>query len=300
MSKAKAVSTNKVKKSREDWIFDIILYTIGVLLIIITLYPMYFIVIASFSDPAAVSNGQIMFLPKGVNFKGYKQLASYAKLRTGYRNTIAYVIMGTLVTLVVNIPASYALSRKHLYGRRFFTAFYLIPMFFTGGLIPTYLAVQRFHLLDTFWVMVVPFSVVTYYIIVGRTFFNNSIPEDLWEAAQLDGCGYLGFFFKIVLPLSKAVIAVIALWAAVGQWNSFMDTYLYAKKLPTLQYKLYEIMNQATMKMDVHAGTNVQTAVTPMSVRMAVTIVATVPIVIVYPFLQKYFIGGMTLGSVKD
>ena len=300
MSKAKAVSTNKVKKSREDWIFDIILYTIGVLLIIITLYPMYFIVIASFSDPAAVSNGQIMFFPKGVNFKGYKQLASYAKLWTGYRNTIAYVIMGTLVTLVVNIPASYALSRKHLYGRRFFTAFYLIPMFFTGGLIPTYLAVQRFHLLDTFWVMVVPFSVVTYYIIVGRTFFNNSIPEDLWEAAQLDGCGYLGFFFKIVLPLSKAVIAVIALWAAVGQWNSFMDTYLYAKKLPTLQYKLYEIMNQATMKMDVHAGTNVQTAVTPMSVRMAVTIVATVPIVIVYPFLQKYFIGGMTLGSVKD
>ena len=108
MSKAKAVSTNKVKKSREDWIFDI------------TLYPMYFIVIASFSDPAAVSNGQIMFLPKGVNFKGYKQLASYAKLWTGYRNTIAYVIMGTLVTLVVNIPASYALSRKHLYGRRFF------------------------------------------------------------------------------------------------------------------------------------------------------------------------------------
>ena len=300
MSKAKAVSTNRVKKSREDWIFDIILYTIGVLLIIITLYPMYFIVIASFSDPAAVSNGQIMFLPKGVNFKGYKQLASYAKLWTGYRNTIAYVIMGTLVTLVVNIPASYALSRKHLYGRKFFTAFYLIPMFFTGGLIPTYLAVQRFHLLDTFWVMVVPFSVVTYYIIVGRTFFNNSIPEDLWEAAQLDGCGYLGFFFKIVLPLSKAVIAVIALWAAVGQWNSFMDTYLYAKKLPTLQYKLYEIMNQATMKMDVHAGTNVQTAVTPMSVRMAVTIVATVPIVIVYPFLQKYFIGGMTLGSVKD
>ena len=160
MSKAKAVSTNKVKKSREDWIFDIILYTIGVLLIIITLYPMYFIIIASFSDPAAVSNGQIMFLPKGVNFKGYKQLASYAKLWTGYRNTIAYVIMGTLVTLVVNIPASYALSRKHLYGRKFFTAFYLIPMFFTGGLIPTYLAVQRFHLLDTFWVMVVPFSVL--------------------------------------------------------------------------------------------------------------------------------------------
>ena len=226
MSKAKAVSTNRVKKSREDWIFDIILYTIGVLLIIITLYPMYFIVIASFSDPAAVSNGQIMFLPKGVNFKGYKQLASYAKLWTGYRNTIAYVIMGTLVTLVVNIPASYALSRKHLYGRRFFTAFYLIPMFFTGGLIPTYLAVQRFHLLDTFWVMVVPFSVVTYYIIVGRTFFNNSIPEDLWEAAQLDGASAWQSFIHITVPHIRMVVGLLVVLRTIWVFNSFDIIYL--------------------------------------------------------------------------
>ena len=304
MSKAKAVSTNKVKKSREDWIFDIILYTIGVLLIIITLYPMYFIVIASFSDPAAVSNGQIMFLPKGVNFKGYKQLASYAKLWTGYRNTIAYVIMGTLVTLVVNIPASYALSRKHLYGKRFFTAFYLIPMFFTGGLIPTYLAVQRFHLLDTFWVMVVPFSVVTYYIIVGRTFFNNSIPEDLWEAAQLDGCGYLGFFFKIVLPLSKAVIAVIALWAAVGQWNSWFDAMLYNRmstKLTTLQYELMKLLSAVTNQGgSAETLKNAVGAVTPTSVRAAATIITMLPIICIYPFLQKYFVTGLTLGGVKE
>ena len=304
MSKAKAVSTNKVKKSREDWIFDIILYTIGVLLIIITLYPMYFIIIASFSDPAAVSNGQIMFLPKGVNFKGYKQLASYAKLWTGYRNTIAYVIMGTLVTLVVNVPASYALSRKHLYGRRFFTAFYLIPMFFTGGLIPTYLAVQRFHLLDTFWVMVVPFSVVTYYIIVGRTFFNNSIPEDLWEAAQLDGCGYLGFFFKIVLPLSKAVIAVIALWAAVGQWNSWFDAMLYNRmstKLTTLQYELMKLLSAVTNQGgSAETLKNAVGAVTPTSVRAAATIITMLPIICIYPFLQKYFVTGLTLGGVKE
>ena len=309
MSKAKAVSTNKVKKSREDWIFDIILYTIGVLLIIITLYPMYFIVIASFSDPAAVSNGQIMFLPKGVNFKGYKQLASYAKLWTGYRNTIAYVIMGTLVTLVVNIPASYALSRKHLYGRRFFTAFYLIPMFFTGGLIPTYLAVQRFHLLDTFWVMVVPFSVVTYYIIVGRTFFNNSIPEDLWEAAQLDGCGYLGFFFKIVLPLSKAVIAVIALWAAVGQWNSWFDNHIYTRaneSLTTLQYLLYNYLNEAQRLAEqlktASSGadmTQAMAAISPKGIRMTITVLASLPIFALYPFMQKYFSKGIMVGAVK-
>ena len=302
MSKAKAVSTNKVKKSREDWIFDIILYTIGVLLIIITLYPMYFIVIASFSDPAAVSNGQIMFLPKGVNFKGYKQLASYAKLWTGYRNTIAYVIMGTLVTLVFNIPASYALSRKHLYGRRFFTAFYLIPMFFTGGLIPTYLAVQRFHLLDTFWVMVVPFSVVTYYIIVGRTFFNNSIPEDLWEAAQLDGCGYLGFFFKIVLPLSKAVIAVIALWAAVGQWNSYFNALIYirSESLQPLQIVLRSILvgNQTMSAMSTGAAA-VEAKQMADLIKYAIIVVSSAPIMCMYPLVQKYFNQGVMLGSLK-
>ena len=302
MSKAKAVSTNKVKKSREDWIFDIILYTIGVLLIIITLYPMYFIIIASFSDPAAVSNGQIMFLPKGVNFKGYKQLASYAKLWTGYRNTIAYVIMGTLVTIVVNIPASYALSRKHLYGRKFFTAFYLIPMFFTGGLIPTYLAVQRFHLLDTFWVMVVPFSVVTYYIIVGRTFFNNSIPEDLWEAAQLDGCGYLGFFFKIVLPLSKAVLAVIALWSAVGQWNGYFNALIYLRspEFQPIQIALRNILiNNQMMGMTQIGAAAVEARQLAELIKYASIVVSSLPIMLLYPFVQKYFNHGIMLGSVK-
>ena len=208
-------NNNKVKKSKEDKIFDFILYGIAAILIVIALYPMYFIVIASISNPNLVSNGEILFLPKGINFKAYEQLASYSQLWTGYKNTILYVIFGTIFTLVVNIPAAYALSRRKLYGRKALTIFYLIPMFFTGGLIPTYLAVQQFHLLDTFWVMVLPFSVVTYYIIVGRTFFANSIPEELWEAAQLDGCGYMGFFFRIVLPLSKAVIATVRLFGGL-------------------------------------------------------------------------------------
>ena len=157
-----AVRNNKVKKSKEDKIFDFILYGIAAILIVVALYPMYFIVIASISNPNLVSNGEILFLPKGINFKAYEQLASYSQLWTGYKNTILYVIFGTIFTLVVNIPAAYALSRRKLYGRKALTIFYLIPMFFTGGLIPTYLAVQQFHLLDTFWVMVLPFSVVTY------------------------------------------------------------------------------------------------------------------------------------------
>lgn len=300
-SKNVAVS-NKVKRSREDVIFDTVLYVIAGILILITLYPMYFIIIASFSDPALVSQGKIMFIPKGINFKAYKQLAGYAKLWVGYKNTILYVIGGTIMTLVVNIPASYALSRKKMYGRNVMTFFYLIPMFFTGGLIPTYMAVKDFGLLDTHWVMIVPFSVVTYYIIVGRTFFQNSIPDDLWEAAQLDGCGYIGFFFKIVLPLSKAVIAVIALWAAVGQWNGYFNAliYLRSEELQPLQIVLRNILvSNQTIAAQTTGAAAVEAKQMADLIKYAVIVVSSAPIMCMYPFVQKYFNQGVMLGSVK-
>lgn len=299
----KAVAkANKVKKSKEDKVFDFIIYGLAAILILITLYPMYFIVIASVSNPNLVSNGEIMFLPKGINLKAYKQLASYSQLWVGYKNTILYVVVGTIITLGVNIPASYALSRKKLYGRKFLTIFYLIPMFFTGGLIPTYLIVKQFNLLDTFWVMVLPFAVVPYYIIVGRTFFSNSIPEELWEAAQLDGCGYLGFFFQIVLPLSKAVIAVIALWAAVGQWNSYFNALIYLRspELQPLQIILRNILisNQTISNMTTGAAASEAKQMADL-IKYAVIVVSSAPIMCMYPFVQKYFNQGVMLGSVK-
>lgn len=293
---------SKMKKSKEDRIFDFIIYGIAVLLILVTLYPMYFILIASVSDPGLVSSGEVMFLPKGLNIKAYQQLGNYPQIWTGYKNTILYVIFGTVITLVVNIPASYALSRKKLYGRKFFTIFYLIPMFFTGGLIPTYLAVQQFNLLDTFWVMVLPFSVVTYYIIVGRTFFASSIPDDLWEAAQLDGCGYLGFFFRIVLPLSKAVIAVIALWAAVGQWNSYFNALIYLRspELQPLQIALRNILisNQTMSSMLTGAAATEAQQMADL-IKYAIIVVSSAPIMCMYPLVQKYFNQGVMLGSLK-
>ncbi|MCD7813539.1 MAG: carbohydrate ABC transporter permease [Lachnospiraceae bacterium] len=295
-------SAKKIKKSRDDKIFDFIMYTIAILLIIITLYPMYFIVIASISDPTAVSNGELLFLPTGINLKAYKELLGYAKLWIGYRNTILYAVLGTVIVLVVNIPASYALSRKKLYGKKLFTFFYLIPMFFTGGLIPTYLAVKNFNLLNTIWVMVLPFSVVPYYIIVGRTFFNNSIPEELWEAAQLDGCGYIGFFFRVVLPLSKAVLAVIALWAAVGQWNSYFNAliYLRSEELQPLQIVLRNILisNQTISSMTTGAAA-VEAKQMADLIKYAVIVVSSAPIMCLYPFVQKYFNQGVMLGSLK-
>ncbi|MDL2232564.1 carbohydrate ABC transporter permease [Ruminococcaceae bacterium OttesenSCG-928-L11] len=292
----------KIKKTAADQIFDIILYAIAAIITVIVLYPMYFIVIASFSDPALVSNGEIILLPRGVNFKAYAQLAGYAKLWVGYKNTIFYVIVGTIVTLIVNIPAAYSLSRKDLYGKKPLTIFYLIPMFFTGGLIPTYLLVTSLNLDDTFRVMVIPFSVVTYYIIVARTFFSNSIPEDLWEAAQMDGCGYLGFFFRMVLPVSKAIIAVIALWAAVGQWNSYFNALIYLRspELQPLQIILRNILisNQTISAMTTGAAA-VEAKQMADLIKYAVIVVSSAPIMCMYPFVQKYFNQGVMLGSLK-
>ena len=292
----------KVRKSREDLIFDFIIYTVAALLIAITLYPMYFIVIASFSNPTLVSNGQIMFIPKGITFKAYRELASYTKLWSGYGNTVIYVVAGTIISLMVNIPASFALSRKRLYGKKLFTAFYLIPMFFTGGLIPTFLVVQQFGLVNTRMVMVLPFSVVTYYIIVGRTFFVNSIPEELWEASQLDGCGYLGFFFKIVLPLSKAVISVIALWTAVGQWNGYFNALIYLRDegLQPLQIFLRNILinNQRISAMTTGSAATEAKEMADL-IKYAIIVLSSAPIMCMYPFVQKYFNQGVMLGSVK-
>ena len=293
---------SKARKIGQDKIFNLVLYFICGIIILLVLYPMYFIVIASFSDPTAVANGEIFFLPKGLNLKAYKKLAEYDQLWVGYKNTILYVIGGTAMTVMVNIPASYALSRKKMYGRKFLTVLYLIPMFFTGGLIPTYMVIKQFGLLDSFWVMILPFCVVTYYIIVGRTFFATSIPDDLWEAAQLDGCGYLGFFFKIVLPLSKAVVAVIALWAAVGQWNSYFNALLYLRdsSLQPLQIVLRNILisnqNIGALLTGSAAAEAKQLADL---LKYAIIVVSSAPIMCLYPFVQKYFNQGVMLGSLK-
>ena len=189
-----------------------------------------------------------------------------------------------------------------LCGRKLFTVFYLIPMFFTGGLIPTYLIVKDFGLLDNFWVMVLPFSVITYYIIVARTFFNNSIPGDLWEAAQIDGCGNLGFFFQIVIPLSKAVLAVIALWTAVGQWNSYFNALIYLRNpdLQPLQLVLRNILisNQTISSMSTGAAA-VEAKQMADLIKYAIIVVSSAPIMCMYPFVQKHFNQGVMLGSLK-
>lgn len=298
----KEMVQNKIKKSREDKIFDFIIYTVSALLVLITLYPMYFIVIASVSNPTDVSSGNIIFWPKGINFRGYEQLLNYKQLWVGYKNTIIYAVLGTCMNLIVNISASYALSRKNLVGKKLITFFYLVPMFFGGGLIPTYLIIKNFNMLDTRWVMILPFSVITYYIIVGRTFFSNNIPDDLWEAAQIDGCGNMTFFFKIVLPLSKAVIAVIALWSAVGHWNSYFNALIYLRSdtLQPLQIVLRNILiNNQTMSMMMTGTAATEARQAAELIKYGVIVVSSAPIMCMYPFVQKYFNQGVMIGAVK-
>ncbi len=293
---------NRIRKSKEDKIFDFIIYLTAVLLVIITLYPMYFIVIASISNPTDVSSGNIVLWPKGINMKGYEQLLNYKQLWVGYKNTIIYALLGTGMNLIVNISASYALSRKDLIGKKLITFYYLVPMFFGGGLIPTYLIVKNFGLLDTRWVMILPFSVITYYIIVGRTFFSNNIPDDLWEAAQIDGCGNLTFFFKIVLPLSKAVIAVIALWSAVGHWNAYFNALIYLRSdvLQPLQIVLRNILiSNQTMSMMMTGTAATEARQAAELIKYGVIVVSSAPIMCMYPFVQKYFNQGVMIGAVK-
>lgn len=303
MTAATVTRAKHVRKLKSDRVFDFIIYGIAILLTLLALYPMYFILIASISDPNLVAKGEILFLPQGITLEGYEHLISMTNLWVGYGNTILYTIAGTLIMLAVNIPVAYALSRKDLVGRGAFTLFFVFPMFFGGGLIPTFIIINNwFHMLDTFTVMVLPFSVIAYYIIVARTFFNTSLPGELWDAAQIDGCGNLRYFFTIVLPLSKAIIAVIALWAAVGHWNSYFNAMIYLRS-PS-RYPLQLVMRNILINNEMAASAMTGSAAAEVNrkanlIKYGAIVVSSLPIMCMYPFVQKYFNQGVMIGALK-
>ncbi|MDU6038920.1 MAG: carbohydrate ABC transporter permease [Clostridium butyricum] len=293
----------KMKKNMQDTIVSVIIHAIAVIMIIGVLYPLWFIIIASFSNPADVASGNVWFWPKEWVLDGYIELFKQDAIWKSYGNTILYTVVGTIIALIVNIPAGYAISRHDLLGRKFINLFYIIPMFINGGLIPTYLVVKGFGLLDTFWVMVVPFSVSTYNIIVARTFFQSSLPEGLWEAAQIDGCGTIRYFFQFALPLSKAVLAVIGLWTAVGIWNSWFNALIYLKSesLQPLQLLLRRVLiaNQSLLGAATGEAATEMRQLADM-IKYASIVISTIPIMCLYPFLQKYFNQGVMIGSIKE
>ena len=299
----KTVRRNHIKKSKADRTFDFVIYAIALLMTLLALYPMYFIVIASVSDPNLVAKGEVLLLPRNVSLEGYNYLFSMSNLWMGYGNTVLYTLAGTLIMLVVNIPVAYALSRKDMVGRGFFTFFFIFPMFFGGGLIPTFIILNNtFNMLDTFLVMVLPFSVISYYIVVARTFFQTSLPAELWDAAQIDGCGNLRFFFQIVLPLSKAILAVIALWAAVGHWNSYFNAMIYLRT-PS-RFPLQLVMRNILINNEMAATAMTGSAAADLNrkanlIKYGAIVVSSLPIMTMYPFVQKYFNQGVMIGALK-
>ena len=294
------VRKNKMTARGADKAYNITVFLLSLLSFIIVLYPVYFIVIASFSDSVLVNQGLVVFAPKGVNFFGYEQIFQNAKIWIGYRNTIIYSVAGTVFNLVLTVPAAYVLSRRNFRPRKLLMFIFVFTMYFSGGMIPTYMLIKSLHLLDTPWILIIIGGVNVYNLIITRTFFENSIPEELFEAATLDGCSHMNYFFAVVLPLSKAVIAVIMLYYMVGHWNDFFNPLLYINSdaYQPLQIVLRNILlsNQALEGVVGASGYAQRYAD---QIKFGVIIVSTLPILCVYPFIQKYFEKGVMIGAVK-
>lgn len=295
-----------MKERGADRIFRIVNAVLLTLLLVITLFPLVHIVAASISDPLLVNKGQVWLLPKQLTFEGYKRVFQDADIWTGYRNTIFYTVAGTCLNLALTFTSAYVLSRKDYAGRTVVMLLILFTLFFNGGLIPTYFLMKNLSLLDTVWALIVPGAVSAWNIIIVRTYMQTEIPAEIHEASKIDGCSDWNLFLRVVLPLSKPIVAVMALFYGVGHWNAFFDALIYItdRSLYPLQLVLRELLVQAQMSEamkqsgGVAAGLARQAQLAEL-LKYAMIIVSTAPVLIVYPFLQRFFVKGIMVGSVK-
>lgn len=297
----------KTRRSREDKIYDAVIFIILTVVLLIVAYPLYFVVISSISDPKAVAGGKVILAPVGISLDGYKEVFGTPMVIKGFVNSLIYTFFGTLLNLAVTLPTAYALSRSKFGGKKFVTTFYLVTMFLSGGMIPTYLVVQKTGLLDTMWSLIVPGALGVYNMIVARTFFQQNISEELYEAAEIDGCGHGRFFFSIALPLSSAIIAIMVLYYGVGHWNAYFSSLLYINtedKFP-LQLVLRSILVQNEAQLNQPTGNAAMQAALEEKrqlvelMKYSLIIVSSIPVLIMYPFIQKHFVKGVMIGSVK-
>lgn len=287
----------------EDRIVSTISNIILVIVAFLAIYPLFFVVIASVSDPYDVMNGEVWFWPKGFTLKGYEKVIDDSRIWTGYANSIFYTVTATFLNVVVTMAAAFSLSRKDLPGKGGIMTFFMVTMFFGGGTVPTYLLMKNLHLLDNRLVMIIPGLVTVWNMVIARTNIQSNIPDELIEAATIDGCSYYSCFFKIIIPLSKAIMAVLVLYYGVGHWNAFFGALIYlsdSSKYP-LQLILRDILIQTQMTSELMADS--QAAQTAMQdaelMKYSVVIVASLPMLILYPFLQKYFVKGVMVGAIK-
>lgn len=301
LSKTRPVKRNRIRESVGSRTFDIILIIFMFLFLLVTLYPVWYVLVVSLSNGKAVMAGKVLLWPVDFTLATYKVVLRDPSILTGFKNTIIYTVLGTFINLALTTLCAYPLSRPGLPGKGIFMKLVVFTMFFSGGMIPTYLVVNQLKMIDTVWAMVLPGAISTYNMIVMRTFFLG-IPESLHECACLDGASELQVLWKIILPLSKAIIATMVLFYAVGHWNSYMDALLYLndKNLFPLQSILRNMVVEGQLseaQATVGGGSSFEVVETTM--KYAVIVVSTLPIVLIYPFVQKYFVKGVMIGSVK-
>ena len=291
-----------IRRTRADRAFDLMDYIFLTIAFLLVAYPLYFVVIASVSDPIAVYEGRVILYPIKPTLEGYRRILSYSTLFTGYKNTLLYTLVGTSINVVLTITAGYALSRKELVGRNVMMMGVMITMIISGGMIPNYLLVRSLRIYNTMWALILPGAVSTWNLIVTRTFFQQTIPDELREAADLDGCSDTAFFLRVVLPLSASIIAVMILFYAVNHWNSYFNALIYLSstaKYP-LQLVLRNILIVNTLD-DMVNDVATQAAQQRMGdlIKYGMIIISSLPLLILYPFLQKYFVQGVMIGAIK-
>ncbi len=302
------MANNRIRESAGDRAFDIANLFAMTVLMLIVLYPLVYIVSCSLSDPDLVNTGKVWLYPRGFTLEGYRRVFQDKEILIGYRNTIFYTVAGTIVNLFLTLTAAFSLSKSDLPGRRWLMLFCTFTMYFSGGMIPSYLLMKNLHLLNTYWILLINGAISTTNLIISRTFFQNGVPREIEEAAEIDGCSPIRIFITIVLPLSKALLGVMALYYGVAHWNSYFSAMIYITdrtKYP-LQLVLREILveNQTKAAM-MAAGDGVDELLLDAQVkaaslvRFSVIIVSSLPVLIIYPFLQKYFDKGVMIGSVK-
>lgn len=293
----------KVKENIGDRIFLFAVYTFLITALVLVLYPLIYIVSSSFSSTEAVISGRVWLFPVEPSLAGYKAIFKNDQVLTGYANSLFYTVVGTTVNVILTIMAAYPLSRKDFYGRKLIMILFTFTMLFSGGLIPLYLVVKGLHLIDTRWAMIIPNAMGVFQVIIARTFFQSSIPNELYEAAEIDGSNDIQFIMKVVIPLSGPVIAVIALMYAIQHWNSFFYALIFLKNpdLFSLQIILRNILIQNTFdpNMVVDPITLMEMHGLKDLLKYSLIVVASVPVLAFYPFVQKYFVKGVLIGSIK-
>lgn len=295
---------SQIKDSRNDRIFGFIVDFLLIIIGLVTLFPLIFVLSASVSDPVMVNSGKVLLLPKGFNLDGYLAVFENEWVLTGYRNSFIYTVVGTFLNVLVTFMAAYSLSRKDMYGHRLITIYMVFTMWFGGGLIPTFIVVNKLGLVNRPVVMVILGLISIYNCIICRSFIQTSIPYELQEAARIDGCNDFGIVWKIVFPLSKPVLAILCLYYALGHWNGYFNALIYLddRKYQTLQIFLREILIQnSRVKVDdsVDLEAMVRRAQMAQVMKYSLIVVASVPMLIIYPFIQKFFVQGVMIGSIK-